>query len=135
MGEACEEEDMDGALKEKAAAGLKKTWHCTWTFTVNTGRRIKILGRKGLGYWQQRKINQAMANLGNQTFQALEQGESNPLTAPGVNAALQKAKDLKYAKTKNSLAIQAIRERIQTSRLIAPPDQPGAMAEDPEVPG
>ncbi len=126
---------MNGDLKEKAADGLKKTWCTTWTFTVNTGRRLKILGRKGLGFWQQRKIDKAMAKLGAQTFQALEQGESNPLTAPEVNAALKKTKDLKYEKEKNNLAIQAIRERIQSSCVIPTPDEPGGIEENPEVPG
>jgi hypothetical protein len=125
---------MNGDLKEKAATGLKKTWCSSWTFTVNTGRRIKILGRKGLGHWQQRKIDKAMAKLGVQTFQALEQGESNPLMAPEVNTAVQKAKELKYEKEKNDLAIQAIREKIQGSCVIATPDQPGAMEVNPEVP-
>jgi hypothetical protein len=126
---------MNGDLKEKAATGLKKTWCTTWTFTLNTGRRLKILGRKGLGYWQQRKINKAMARLGDKTFQALEQGESNPLMAPNVNTAVQKAKDLKYEKEKNNLAIQAIRERIHSSCVIPTPDEPGGIEENPEVPG
>jgi len=125
---------MNGDLKEKAAAGLKKTWCSSWTFTVNTGRRLKILGRKGLGYLQQRKIDKAMAKLGVQTFQALEQGESNPLMAPEVNAAVQKAKELKEVKEKNCLAIQVIRERIHASCVFATPDQPDAMEENPEVP-
>ncbi|MFA4903498.1 MAG: hypothetical protein WC600_12235 [Desulfobaccales bacterium] len=125
---------MNGDLKEKAATGLKKTWCSSWTFALNTGRRIKILGRKGLRYWQQRKINKAMAALGVKTFQALERGEGNPLVAPEVNAAVQKAKDLKYVREKNELAIQAIRERIQSSCVFATPDQPGAMEENPEVP-
>jgi hypothetical protein len=127
---------MNGDLKDKAAGGLKKTWCSTWTFTVNTGRRAKILARKGLGYWQQRKIDKALAKVGTHTFQAVEQGESNPLMAPEVNAAVQKAKDLKYEKDKNDLAIQAIRERIQSSCVVATPDQPGALEEEnPEVPG
>jgi hypothetical protein len=126
---------MNGDLKDKAATGLKKTWCSTWTFMVNSARRAQILGRKGVGYWQQRKINKAMAMLGDKTFQALEQGESNPLTAPEVNAAVQKAKDLKYDKEKNYLAIQAIRERIQSSCVIATPDEPGGIEENPEIPG
>ena len=126
---------MNGDLKNKAASGLKKTWCSTWTFTLNTGRRAKILARKGMGYWQQRKIDQALAKVGAHTFQALEQGESNPLTSPEVNAAVQKAKDLKYEKEKNALAIQAIRDRIQSSCVIATPTEPGAMEENPEVPG
>ncbi len=126
---------MNGDLKEKAATGLKKTWCTTWTFTVNTGRRLKILGRKGLGYWQQRKINRAMTRLGDTTFQALEQGESNPLMAPDVNAAVQKAKELKELKEKNYLAIAAIRESIRTSCVIPTPDEPGGIEENPEIPG
>ncbi len=126
---------MNGNLKEKAATGLKKTWCSTWTFMVNTARRAQILGRKGLGYWQQKKIDKAMAKLGTQTFRALEQGESNPLMAPEVNTAVQKAKELKYVKEKNCLAIQAIRERIQSSCVIATPDEPGGIEENPEIPG
>jgi hypothetical protein len=126
---------MNGDLKEKAATGLKKTWCIIWVFMINTGRRIKILGRKGLGYWQQRKINKAMARLGNKTFQALERGESNPLVAPEVNVAVHKAKELKYEKEKNALAIQAIRERIKSSSVVATPDQPDTMQENPEGPG
>ena len=126
---------MNGDLKEKAVTGLKKNWCTSWTFTVNSARRVKILGRKGLGYWQQKKINQAMAGLGVQTFKAMEQGESNPLMAPEVNTALQKVKELQYAKEKNYLAIQAIRERIQSSCVIPTPDEPGGIEENPEVPG
>ena len=126
---------MNGDLQEKVATGLKKTWCSTWTFTVNTGRRIKILGRRVLGYWQQRKINKAMTMLGDKTFQALEQGESNPLTAPEVNAAVQKAKELKDVTERNCLAIQAIRERIRSSCVIATPDEPGGIEENPEIPG
>ena len=76
-----------------------------------------------------------MAGLGVQTFKALEQGESNPLMAPEVNTALQKVKELQYAKEKNYLAIQAIRERIQSSCVIPTPDEPGGIEENPEVPG
>jgi hypothetical protein len=126
---------MNEDLKEKAASGLKKTWSSTWTFTQNSARRAKILGRKGLGYWKQMKIDKALSKLGSHTFEALEQGDSNPLAAPDVNAALQKAKELKYEKEKNDLAIQAIRERIKSSGTVATPDQPGAMEENPEVPG
>jgi hypothetical protein len=126
---------MSDDLKDKAASGLKKTWCNSWTFAVNSGRRAKILARKGVGYWKQRKIDKALAKLGAHTFEALEQGEANPMSAPEVNVAIQKAKDLKYEKEKNELAIQAIRERIQGSCEIATPDKPGAMEENPEVPG
>jgi hypothetical protein len=125
---------MSAELAEKAATGLKKTWCSTWTFTVNSARRAKILGRYGLACWQQQKINRALGKLGVHTFKALEQGEGNPLTAPEVNAAVQKAKALKELKDKNYQAIEAIRERIKGSCVIATPEEPGAMEENPEVP-
>ncbi len=125
---------MNAQLADKAATGLKKTWCSTWTFAVNSGRRAKILGRYGLACWQQQMINRALGKLGVHTFQALEQGEANPLTAPAVNAAVQKAKELKEGKDKNYQAIEAIRERIRTSCVMPTPEEPGAMAENPEVP-
>jgi hypothetical protein len=126
---------MSADLKDKAASGLKKTWCTTWTFALNTGRRIKILGRKGLGCRQQRKINQALSTLGAQTFKALEQGESNPLMAPEVNTAVQKVKELKEVMERNYQAIAAIRESIRNSCIIPTPDEPGGIEENPEVPG
>jgi hypothetical protein len=131
---------MSAELKDKAVAGLKTTCRGTWTLTVNTARRVKILGRYGLAYWQQRKINRALTRLGNQTFGALEQGEGNPMTAPEVNEAVQKAKDLREIKEKNYQAMEAIRERIRTSRVKAPPppppppEAPPEEAQEPEKP-
>jgi hypothetical protein len=125
---------MNPELKDKAVTGLKTTGRGTWTLTVNTARRVKILGRYGLAYWQQRKINRALARLGNQTFRALEQGEANPMTAPEVNEAVQKAKDLKEVKEKNYQAMEAIRERIRTSRVKEPPSPPPPPPEAPPPP-
>ncbi|MFH1595182.1 MAG: hypothetical protein ABIG94_02260 [Pseudomonadota bacterium] len=125
---------MSADLKDKAVHGLKSTWCNTWTFTANTGRRAKILGRYTLACWQQQKLNKAMRRLGAQTFQALERGEANPLAAPKVSQAVQKAKDLKEHKDKNYQAMEAIRERIRTSCVIPTPEQPGGLEETPEVP-
>ncbi len=125
---------MSAEVKDKAVRGLKSTWCNTWTFAVNSARRAKILGRYTLACWQQQKLNKAMRHLGDQTFQALERGEANPLMAPEVSQAVQRAKDLKEQKDKNYLAIAAIRERIRTSCVIPTPEQPGGVEETPEVP-
>jgi len=125
---------MSADYKDMAASAAKKTWCTLWTFTVNMGRRTKILGRYGLACWQQQKIKCALGRLGEKTFQALEQGEANPLTAPEVNEAVQKVKTLKEVKDKNYQAIAAIRERIRTSCVIATPDEPGGVEENPPVP-
>lgn len=125
---------MSADIKDMAASGAKKTWCTMWNFTVNTGRRLKILGRYGLACWQQQKINCAERTLGKKTFQALEQGEANPLTAPEVNEAVQKVKELKEVKEKNYQAIAAIRERISSSCVIPTPEEPGGIEENPPVP-
>jgi hypothetical protein len=129
---------MSATLKEKAVAGLKTTCRGAWTLTVNAARRVIILGRYGLAYWQQRRINRALTRLGTQTFRALEQGEGNPMIAPEVNEAVQKAKESKEIREKNYQAMEAIRERIRTSRVkepppsTPPPEAPPAEAREPE---
>lgn len=125
---------MGAELKGRTASIAKKTCCTLWTFAVNTARRTKILGRYTLACWQQQKINRAMRRLGDQTFKALEQGEANPLTAPEVNEAVQKAKDLKELKEKNYRAIAAIRERIRTSCVSAAPEEPGGVEENHPAP-
>jgi hypothetical protein len=122
---------MSADLKDKAVSGLGKVLSGTWRFTVNTARRGQILGLKGVAFWQQRKIDRALGKLGAQTFKALEQGESNPITAPGVNEALQRAKSLKEAKEKKYVAMEAIRERIRASKVKAPPPPPPAPEPEP----
>jgi preprotein translocase subunit SecD len=124
---------MSAELKDKAAGGLKKVLSGTWSLTINTARRADILRRHGLAYWQQRKIDRALSKVGHHTFQALEQGESNPLTAPEVNEALAKARKLKENKDKNYQAMEAIRERIRASRVKEPSPPPPAAA-PPEAP-
>jgi len=122
---------MSAELRGKAMAGLKAACRGAWILTVNTARRGKILGRHGLAYCQQRKINRALTRLGVQTFQALEQGESNPMIAPEVNEAVRIVKDLKKIKEKNYEAMEVIREVIRTSRVKEPPP---SSAPSPEAP-
>jgi len=116
---------MNSDFKDKAAAAAKKTWCVLWNFTLNTGRRLKILGRYTLACWQQQKINKASHTLGVKTFQALEQGEANPLMAPEVNGAVQKVKELKEIKEKNYQAIAAIREKICSGGAQPAPEESG----------
>lgn len=125
---------MTADVKEKTAAGMKTAWCTTSTFAANLGRRVLILGRYSLACWQQYRIKQAMHKLGAQTFQALERGEANPLVAPEVSEAVQKAKELKEIKDQNYQAIEAIRERIRTSCVIPTPEEPGGIEENPPVP-
>jgi hypothetical protein len=125
---------MSNDVKEKTAQGLKAAWCNLWIFTVNTGRRAQILGRYSLACWQQQKIRRATRILGEKTFQALERGEGNPLVAPEVSEAVQKAREAKELKEKNYQAIAAIRERIRSSCVFATPEEPGGLEENPPVP-
>jgi uncharacterized protein YifE (UPF0438 family) len=121
-------------LKNTAVSGVKRTWCTLWNFTVNTARRAQILGRYGQACAQQQKIKEAERHLGEKSFQALERGEANPLTAPEVNEAVQKVKEAKERKEKTYQAIAAIREKIRSSCVIPTPEEPGGVEENPPVP-
>ncbi|MCX5894059.1 MAG: hypothetical protein NTW80_14050 [Deltaproteobacteria bacterium] len=121
-------------IQDKAASGAKKTWCTLWNFTVNTARRTQILGKYSLACWQQAKIKCAERSLGEKSYQALERGEANPLTAPEVNEAVQKVKEAKEKKEKTYQAIAAIREKICSSCTSPTPDEPGGIEENPPVP-
>jgi len=125
---------MSADIKEKAASGAKKTWCTLWNFTINTGRRLHILGRYGVACWQQQKIRKAERLLGQASFQALERGEANPLTIPEVNEAVQRVKEAKEKKDKTYQAVAALREKICASCTIPTPEEPGGVEENPPVP-
>ncbi len=71
-----------------------------------------------------------MRRLGEQFFQALEQGETNPLVVSAVSDAVNRAKDLKEVKDKNYQAVAATREKIRAAWAKEPPPPPPA----PETP-
>jgi hypothetical protein len=86
-----------------------------------------------------------MRRLGEQFFQALELGETNPLVVSAVSDAVQKAKDLKEVQNKNYQAVAAIREKIRAawvkesppapaSEPPPPPAEPVEATEKPEEP-
>jgi hypothetical protein len=129
------EEPMSTESNESPAKTLGTGCWCKLsTFTANLARRTQILGRYSLACWQQQKIRKATRLLGEKTFQALERGKVNPLVAPEVSEAVQKAKDLKELKEKNYLAIAAIREKIRSSCVHAAPEEPGSAEENPSPP-
>jgi hypothetical protein len=84
--------------------------------------------------WQQQKIRRAERLLGKASFQALERGEANPLTAPEVNEAVKQVKETKEKKEKTYQAVAAIREKICSSCVIPTPEKPGGVEENPPNP-
>ena len=97
-------------------------------------RRGLILGRYTLAGWQKQKVNKAMRRLGEQFFQALEQGETNPLVVSAVSDAVKKAKDSKEARDKNYQAVAAIREKIRAAWAKEPPPVSAPAPETPPAP-
>ena len=79
-------------LAAKGFKGLKCVGGFAWTLALNMLRRGLILGRYTLACWQKQKVNKAMRRLGEQFFQALERGETNPLVVSEVSDAVNRAK-------------------------------------------
>ena len=125
------------SLATKGLKGLKTAGWYAKTLALNMMRRSLILGRYTLACWQKQKVNRAMRRLGEQFFQALEQGETNPLVVSAVSDAVNKAKDLKEVKDKNYQAVATIREKMRAAWSKEPPpppapETPPAAAEPPE---
>jgi hypothetical protein len=115
---------MRADYQDLATKGLKGAGWYAKTLALNTLRRGLILGRYTLACWQKQKVNKAMRRLGEHFFQALEQGETNPLVVSEVSDAVKKAKDLKEVKDKNYQAVAAIREKIRAAWAKEPPPAP-----------
>jgi len=122
---------MSADYKDLAVKGLKGTCWYTRTLAVNMLRRGLILGRYTLACWQKHKVNKAMRRLGEQFFQALEQGEPNPLIVSAVSDAVNRAKDLKAVQDKNYQAMAAIREKIRAAWVKEPAPAPAPAPETP----
>jgi hypothetical protein len=125
-------------LATKGLTGLKGAWWYAKTLALNTMHRVLILGRYTLACWQKQKVNKAMRRLGEQFFQALERGETNPLVVSEVSDAVKKAKEVKEVKDKNYQAIAAIREKMRGAWAKEPPlapapEPPPAAAEQTEA--
>ena len=116
-------------LATKGLKGLKAAGWYAKTLSLNMVRRGLILGRYTLACWQKQKVNKAMRRLGEQFFQGLEQGETNPLVVSEVSDAVNRAKDLKEIKNKNYQAVAATREKIRAAWGKEPPPPPA-----PETP-
>ena len=111
-------------LAAKGLKGLKGAGCFAMTLALNMLRRGLILGRYTLACWQKQKVNKAMRRLGEQFFQALERGETNPLVVSEVSDAVNRAKDLKAVRDKNYQAIAATREKIRAAWTKEPPPVP-----------
>lgn len=106
---------MSSDFQEKALKGLKTAWGYTKIFTLNSWRRVLLLGRYTLICWQAQQLRRARRFLGTQVLKALERGEVNPMLTAEVKDALKKARDLAEVKERHYQAIAALREKIRTA--------------------
>lgn len=125
---------MSADYKNLALKGLKGACWYTKTLSLNMMRRGLIMGRYTLACWQKQKVNNAMRRLGEQFFQALEQGETNPLVVSAVSDAVNRAKDLKAAKDKNYAAVAVTREKMRAAWGKEPPPVPTVETPPPPAP-
>jgi hypothetical protein len=131
-------------MATKGLQGLKTVGWYAKTLSLNMLRRGFIIGRYTLACWQKQKLNKAMRRVGEQFFQALEQGETNPLVVSAVSDAVNRAKDVKAVKDKNYQAVAAIREKMRaawvkesppvTAVATPPPAEPTEAEPKPEEP-
>jgi hypothetical protein len=120
-------------LAAKGLKGLRCAGWFTKTLALNTLRRGLILSRYTLACWQKQKVNRAMRRLGEEFFQALERGETNPLVVSEVSDAVNKAKDVKEARDKNYQAVAVTREKIRAAWTKEPPAGPPMETPPPPV--
>jgi hypothetical protein len=128
---------MRADFPDKARKSLRTAWGYTKIYTLNTLRRTLMLGRYSIICWQQQKLRRALRALGNETFQALQKGEVNPLLTDAVKDALARAKAIKAEKDRHYQAIAGLREKIANAcacEFPAATPPPGeAPPEEPKV--
>jgi hypothetical protein len=95
-------------------------------FTLNSWRRLLMLGHYTVICFQRQRLCRAWRLLGQRVHQALESGEVNPMLADEVKDSLAKAQALQTAKDRHYQTIAALREKIRATRAEAAPPSPEA---------
>jgi hypothetical protein len=127
------------ASKEAGKSGqiLSNVLRFLKIFTLNSWRRLLMLGHYTVICFHQQRLRCAWRSLGQRVHQALDSGEVNPMLAGDVKDSLAKAQNIKAAKDRHYQAIAALREKIRASRtaeVTPPPEEATAPAEEPEAP-
>jgi hypothetical protein len=95
-------------------------------FTLNSWRRLVIVGHYTVICLHQQRLRRAWCVLGKQIHQAVEGGEVNPMLTEEVKDKLTRAQVIKETKERHSQAIAALREKIRSSRAGEEPPAPEA---------
>ena len=80
--------------------------------TLNTWRRLLMLGHYTINCFHQQRLRRAWRVLGRRVHQALESGEVNPMLAGEVKDSLTKAQAIQAAKDKHYRAIVALHRKL-----------------------
>ena len=100
---------------------LSTVLHCLKIFTLNSYRRLLIVGHYALICLHQQRLRRAWRILGKQIHRAVEAGEDNPMVGESVQEKLDRAEVVKGTKERHYQAIAALKEKIQACRAKAPP--------------
>jgi hypothetical protein len=111
-------------------------------FTLNSWRRLCILGRYSIICFHQQRLRRAWRLLGKHIHQTVEGGEVNPMLTEEVQDRLTRAEVIKETKDRHYQAIAALREKIRVTRTgeaprpeeTGPPDAEAAMGGAPRGP-
>jgi hypothetical protein len=93
-------------------------------FTLNTWRRLVIVGHYAIICLHQQRLCRAWRVLGKHIHQAVEEGEVNPMLTESVQEKLARAQVVKGTKERHYQAIAALREKIRASRAKEAPPAP-----------
>ena len=93
-------------------------------FTLNSWRRLCILGRYTIICFHQQRLRRAWRLLGKQIHQAVEGGEVNPMLTDEVQDRLTRAQVIKETKDRHYQAIAVLRDKIRATRT-GEPSPPG----------
>jgi hypothetical protein len=111
---------------------LASALHFLKNLTVNTWRRLVIIGHYAIICLHQQRLCRAWRVLGKHIHQAVEEGEVNPMLSDSVQEKLARAQVVKGTKEKHYEAIGALREKIRASRAEAT-EAPDAAEAVPET--
>jgi len=101
--------------------------------TLNSWRRLCILGRYTTICLHQQCLRRAWRTLGKQICQAVAGGEVNPMLLDEVQDSLTRAQVIQETKDQHYQAIAALREKIRaswTTGQTPPPEKTGVPAEE-----
>jgi hypothetical protein len=90
-------------------------------FTLNSWRRLCILGRYTIICVHQQRLRRACRVLGQRVLESLAGGEVNPMLAEPVKDSLARAQAIQATKDRQYQAVARLREKIRSTRSGEPP--------------